>query len=96
MALQKSVTIHGVTGEYWQLADKNYSKDSGKTTARLRCYVSAAVRETGLDNFIGMPDFQKIIEADGDLTTAEMYAAAKVSAIVDEVETNIFANAVDC
>jgi hypothetical protein len=95
MALQKSLTARGVTGNYWQIANKNYVKDTGKTSALLRCYVSAEVRDTGLENNIAIPEFQKIVEFDGDLTTAEVYTAAKASLLVQDVETSFFVNATD-
>lgn len=96
MALNKAKIVHGVTGEYWQIANKNYAKDTGKTAVLLRCYVSTGVRATGLENFINMPEFTIILEFDGDLTTAECYAAAKASVIVDAAETNFFVDAQDC
>jgi hypothetical protein len=97
MALQKSQTVNGVTGNYWQIADKSYSKDSGKTLVRLRCYVSADIRATGEGNYIGMPGFQMFKQFDGDLTTADCYTQAKASMKDSNgVETNFFADATDC
>ena len=96
MALQKSKTARGVTGNYWQIANKNYVKDTFKTAVLVRCYVSAEVRATGIDADIQMPDFQVIREFAGDLTTAECYEQLKARAVVDGVETNWFADATDC
>lgn len=95
MALLKQKSVHGVSGNYWQIAHKNYAKDTGKTAVLLRCYVSAAVRAAGLENFVGMPEFQVIKEFDGDLTTAECYTQAKASVVADETETNFFVDAED-
>ena len=107
MALQKSKTVHGITGNYWQIANKNYIKDTGKTSILLRCYVSAEVRAAGLGDFIGMPEFQEIKEFEGDLTTAQCYTQAKASVMSEAVgiegeegyvapaETNFFVDAMD-
>jgi hypothetical protein len=97
MALQKSKTVNGVVGDYWHIAYKTFIKDSGKTSILLRCYVSAAVRATGVGNFIDMQAFRTIREFDGDLTTAECYTQAKVG-VKDAAgnETNFFADATDC
>jgi len=95
MALQITRTARGIAGNYWQIWHKNYDKDTGKTSVRLRCYASADERAIGLENFIAMPEFQVIREFAGDLTTAECYTQVKNSVIVDGVETNFFANATD-
>lgn len=95
MALDKELTIHGVTGRYWQICNRNFCKDRMVTAINIRCYVSAEVRAESAGNFIDMPGFLLIREFDGDLSTAECYTQLKVSQIVDGVETNFFVDAED-
>ncbi len=96
MALQKSKTTRGITADYWQIHHTNYNKDTGKTSALLRCYVSADVRTASMADFLDLPEFRTIVEYKGDLTTAELYVKCKESATVDGVETNFFVDAEDC
>ncbi|WP_321377088.1 hypothetical protein [Trichococcus shcherbakoviae] len=96
MALRKTKNARGVSGDYWQIHHKNYNKDTGKTSAELRCYVSADVRTTDAADYLDMSEFRTIVEFDGDLTTAELYAKCKESAPVDGAETNWFVDAEDC
>ena len=96
MALRKSKTARGITADYWQIHHKNYNKDTSKTSALLRCYASADVRARNAADFLDLPEFRTIVEFDGDLTTAELYAKCKESMLIDGVETNWLADAEDC
>jgi hypothetical protein len=97
MALQKTKTAaNGVTGDYWQIANRNYIKDTNKTAVLVRCYKDAAVRASGLANHLGY-EFQMVREFDGDLTMAQCYTKLKDPIVSDGLEVdNLFADAVDC
>ena len=109
MALKKSKTINGVTGEYWQIFSNWYDKNTNKTLSRMRCYVNEIIRdgESGLRNYISMPEFIMARFFNGEKSVAQSYAEWKVSkpatqedvdkGIATEVgqELNEFADAID-
>jgi hypothetical protein len=85
MALIKNITKKGVTANYWIITDKNYVKETLKTSIRLRGYVSKEVRGEGFENYLD--GFEYIKEFDGDLTTEECYAKATESVKVVNITT---------
>ena len=87
MALRKTKTINGVSGDYWVIMEKMYSKDMNATLVSFRCYASSEIRSSGIYNFIAMPEFFEYRQLPGDLTLAECYAASK---------TDFFSDATDC
>lgn len=92
MALIKSKTIKGVNAEYWKIIHTDNNFRTGKTTVNLGVYVSEEARQDNVMNYLETENFEF---DDVDLTRAEQYAKIKESKIVDEVETNWFADAVD-
>lgn len=81
MALKLSKTKHGIVGEYWQIYQLAYQKDTGKTLARMRCYANQAARDVGLSNYINDPIFKKTNEFAGVCSMEDAYKKWKTSKI---------------
>lgn len=102
-----SITINGITGTYWQICTTTYNKDTNKTAAILRCYISSTVRQEGLDHYIDMAAFKKRVEFVGNLSVSELYIEIKKSVmsesytdpyngrVTEPVELNWFADSTD-
>lgn len=83
MALSKEIIHKGIPFTYWVLGAKEYDKNKNITRYSIRGYMNREVREENIENYI--PDFSKIYESAGDLTTAECYEEAKKSVLVKNI-----------
>lgn len=108
MALKLSKTLpSGVTVEYWAIIATGYLKTSNSTGWTLAPYVSKAVRDAGVENYI--PEaiisghfegeltrdeiYLKITEPKPELVSPAVEAVAEVPAVLDE-EGNVVTEAV--
>lgn len=93
MALQKETSWKGVTANYWKIISASSDFRTNKTTVLLGLYNSKTSRDADVNNFLE----RKVFEFSGvDLTREQEYVLIKESNIVDEVETNWFADATNC
>jgi len=92
MALEKDFEVKGITCNYWKILTAINSYLPEKTKIVLGVYPSKTVRDADINNHHD----SKTVLIDGvDMAREAMYTAIKVSDIVDEVEQNFFADAVD-
>jgi len=92
MALQKTQTFpNGTSGEYW-IAEPTTRKRSNTTVVTMVLYKDKATRDAG-----GTPMMQQSVGslAGAYLAGAAVYGWVKRSILVNNVETNFFADATD-
>jgi hypothetical protein len=93
MALHKTKTFPtGVSGEYW-IAEPTSHKSNNSTSVAMMLYKDKATRTAGGSPILAM---QAGSLAGTYLTGAVIYAWVKRSILAGGVETNFFADAVDC
>lgn len=93
MALKLSTEFKGVLAEYWRINEVREIVKENKTIVFLSLYVDEASRRANVFNELLCEAFTF---TELDLTREQVYLKIKESNIVDGVETNKFANAVDC
>lgn len=92
MALIKSKDFKGITCEYWKIISATEDYKTGNTNVILGLYENLDARTASVGNFVK----REVIQVTGtDLTRADMYAKIVESNIVEEVEQNWFADAVN-
>jgi hypothetical protein len=91
MALKKNIpTIYGVDAVYWKIISMD-TKFKGNTIVSISGYIS---KEARFDDVEPLFTITKSFNLE-DITRADAYAEFKKSEIVDGVEQNIFAGALD-
>lgn len=93
MAIQKSSNFKGVAADYWKIIVSNYDAINLKSYVVMGLYLSQATRESNVENYLTTVDFSFNGSA---MTLAETYTKIKESKMENEIETNPFADAIDC
>jgi len=92
MALKLQTDFKGLTAEYWKILKADHDFASGKVVVRLALYKDKIARDADINNFI---DIRAFVFNDGDTTREILYTKIKESKIIDGIETNPFASAID-
>lgn len=92
MALIKSKDFKGITCEYWKIISATEDYKTGNTNVIIGLYENLEARTQSVNNFV----FRERVNVTGtDLTRTQMYEKIVESNIVEEVEQNWFADAIN-